>query len=163
MRGREGRLVAEGVFYGFGNDFAPLPPPDDEEVERLLRRVWKLARARYPDGLPYACDAKEALSAASAQTRLHLPLEEDRPAPKRRRCAFFEGYSLHADTWCGENDRQSLERLARYGRSRARRSLGRTLLRARISAGRCRREPCLPRERRLATTPPGSRWTTAKW
>lgn len=112
-------LVAEGVFYGEGNVFAALPPPEDQEVERLLRRVarrvWKLARARYPDGLPYAEDAKDALTAASAQTRLRLPEGEERPAPRRRRCAFFEGYSLHADTWCGENDRASLQRLARYG------------------------------------------------
>lgn len=110
-------LVADGVFDGTGSDFAALPPVTDEEVERLLRRVargvWKQARARYPDGLPYAEDARTALAAASAQTR--LPLGDERPASKRRRCAFLEGFSLHADTWVHEHDRQSLERLCRYG------------------------------------------------
>ena len=109
-------LVPDGVFSGGALSFAALPPPDDEEVERLLRkvarRVWKVARARYPDGLPYAEDAKAALAAASAQTR--LPLSEE-AARRARRCAFLEGFSLHANTHCHENDRASLERLCRYG------------------------------------------------
>ena len=110
-------LVADGVFEVAGSDFVALPPVTDEEVERLLRRVarrvWKQARARYPDGLPYAEDARVALAAASAQTR--LPLGEEGTPVKRRRCAFLEGFSLHADTWVHANDRQSLERLCRYG------------------------------------------------
>jgi hypothetical protein len=109
-------LVADGVFHGERHDFAALPPPDDDEVEKLLlkvaKRVWKLARARYPDGLPYAEDAQVALSAASAQTRLPLGDEEPR---RRRRCAFLEGFSLHADTWVHQNDRDNLEKLCRYG------------------------------------------------
>jgi hypothetical protein len=111
-------LVPDGVFHGERHDFAAQPPPDDDEVERLLRkvakRVWKLARARYPDGLPYAEDAHAALSAASAQTRLPLGDEEPQRVP-RRRCAFLEGFSLHADTWVHQNDRDSLEKLCRYG------------------------------------------------
>ena len=67
-------LVPDGVFHGEASRFAALPPPDDADVERLLRRVakrvWKLARARYPDGLPYAEDAQAALAAASAQTKV---------------------------------------------------------------------------------------------
>ena len=109
-------LVPDGVFSGEELTFAALPPPDDEEVEQLLRKValkvWKVARARYPDGLPYAEDAKAALCAASAQTR--LPLGEE-PLRRARRCAFLEGFSLHANTHVHENDRESLERLARYG------------------------------------------------
>ena len=34
---------------------------------------------------------------------------------KRRRCAFLEGFSLHANTWVHENDRDNLEKLCRYG------------------------------------------------
>jgi len=109
-------LVPDGVFSGEELTFAALPPPDDEEVEKLLRKValkvWKVARARFPDGLPYAEDAKAALSAASAQTR--LPLGEE-PPRRTRLCAFLDGFSLHANTHVHENDRESLERLARYG------------------------------------------------
>ena len=109
-------LVPDGVFSGEELTFAALPPPDDEEVEKLLRKValkvWKVARARFPDGLPYAEDAKAALSAASAQTR--LPLGEE-PRRRTRLCAFLDGFSLHANTHVHENDRESLERLARYG------------------------------------------------
>jgi hypothetical protein len=79
----------------------------------VAKRVWKLARARYPDGLPYAEDADAALKAASVQTR--LPLGDEEPARTRRRCAFLEGFSLHANTWVHQNDRDSLERLCRYG------------------------------------------------
>lgn len=75
--------------------------------------MLKLSRARYPDGFPYAEDAKAALSAASTQTR--LPLGEERTGPKRRRCAFLDGFSLHADRGVHQNDRESLERLCSYG------------------------------------------------
>jgi len=111
-------LVPEGVFCGDDKSFAQLPPPTDEDVEVLLRKVAKkvlqLAAARYPEGLPYADDAQAALAAASAQTR--LPLGEVVVAPRAgRRCAFLEGFSLHANTAVHENDRESLERLCRYG------------------------------------------------
>jgi len=50
---------------------SPRSPPDDKDVERLLRRVarrtLKLARARFPDGLPYAEDAWDLELHASAQ------------------------------------------------------------------------------------------------
>jgi hypothetical protein len=112
-------LVPDGVFQPGNQDgFAAVPPPDDEDVEKLLlkvaKKVWALARARYPDGLPYAEDAKTALSAASVQTR--LVLDDSKSAPRSgRRCAFLEGFSLHADTHLHQNDRLSLERLCRYG------------------------------------------------
>jgi hypothetical protein len=39
-----------------------------------------------------------------------------RPPPsKQPRCAFLEGFSLHANTHLHANDRQGLERLCRYG------------------------------------------------
>ena len=108
-------LVPEGVFSGADKAFAALPPPDDEEVEALLRKVakkvLKLARARYPDGLPYAQDAKAALAASSAQTRLPLGDEENARPREARRCAFLEGFSLHANTAVHANDRESLQRL----------------------------------------------------
>ena len=92
----------------------------DEGIPRGGRRagwppafVVKLVLAMDGSLLSAALRAFVGAIFASAQTRLHLPVEDERPAPKRRRCAFFEGYSLHADTWCGQNDRQSLERLAR--------------------------------------------------
>ena len=42
-------------------------------------------------------------------------LGEERLPRTRRRCAFLDGFSLHADTQVHENDREGLERLANYG------------------------------------------------
>jgi hypothetical protein len=48
---------------------------------------------------------------------IQVPRSGPRP-PARwtgRRCAFVEGFSLHADTWLHENDVVGLERLCNYG------------------------------------------------
>ncbi|HZW88400.1 MAG TPA: transposase [Myxococcaceae bacterium] len=46
-----------------------------------------------------------------------MPRSGPRPPARRssRRCAFVEGFSLHADTWLHENDVTGLERLCNYG------------------------------------------------
>ncbi|MHB8878892.1 MAG: transposase [Myxococcaceae bacterium] len=94
----------------------PLPPPDDAEVERLLRRVALrvVALLRKQGKLdPVACaDALDALRARAAQQRLPLGEAPSRPKP---RCAFLDGFSLHANTWVHENDRDNLVRLCGYG------------------------------------------------
>ena len=41
-------------------------------------------------------------------------LEAEHAARPKPRCAFLEGYSLHADVAVHENDRLGLERLCRY-------------------------------------------------
>ena len=76
-------------------------------VARALRRTGGWAKG-------VEQEQRSLLSAASAQTR--LPLGEGTwLQQRRRRCAFLDGFSLHADTWVHSNDVQSLERLARYG------------------------------------------------
>jgi hypothetical protein len=91
-----------------------LPSPDDEEVERLLRtvalRVVRLLRKL--DNL--TCDG--VIDALRAQaTRRRLPLDQEEPSPPKRRCAFLEGFSLHANTRVHENDRDNLRCLCSYG------------------------------------------------
>lgn len=114
-------LVPDGVFLETdgGLEFAGLPPPTDEEVERVLKRtaqrVRKTAEDMFPEGLPWPEEACQALAQASVQTRLLLGDAEMAPSPKGRRCVAWEGYSLHANTQVRENDRQGLERLLRYG------------------------------------------------
>ena len=93
-----------------------LPPPDDEEVERLLRtvalRVVRLFRKQGKlDNLTFD-GVLDALRAQATQQR--LPLGEE-PSPPKRRCAFLEGFSLHANTRVHENDRDNLRRLCAYG------------------------------------------------
>ena len=77
-----------------------LPPPDDEEVERLLRtvaaRVVSLLRKQGKLDNVSCEGVLDALRARAAQQR--LPLGEERSPPKpKRRCAFLEGFSLHAN------------------------------------------------------------------
>ena len=117
-----------------------LPPPDDEEVERLLRtvalRVVRLFRKQGKlDNL--TCDGVlDALRAQATQRR--LPLNEEEPSPPKRRCAFLEGFSLHANTRVHENDRDNLRRLCSYG--------ARGLLKSRAPLAVARWPPRLPHE-----------------
>ena len=59
-------------------------------------------------------DALEGYQAASLQQRFRWRELDVRP-PRRQqpRCAFLEGFSLHANTHLHANDRQGLERLCR--------------------------------------------------
>jgi hypothetical protein len=54
--------------------------------------------------------------AHSLRQRLRWTEVDVRPPPRKQpRCAFMEGFSLHANTHLHANDRQGLERLCRYG------------------------------------------------
>jgi hypothetical protein len=91
--------------------FVPLPPPEDEDVEAILRRVIRRAvkiLADYDE--EFEDDALAALQAAEAERWLRYP----DPFPHVRRSAFLEGFSLHAGVRIHENDREGRERLARY-------------------------------------------------
>ena len=119
-------LVPEGLFAAPSPGAPPratflaLPPPSDEEVDSLLqtvmhRMVRLLSRRGLLEGDASPDDALETLQAASLQRRLPLA-EPEAPLPvHKRRCASYEGFSLHANTRVHENDRQGLEQLCRYG------------------------------------------------
>lgn len=94
--------------------------PDDAEVTTLLRtvalRVVKLLRKRGKLDEAEPCEGALDFLRARATRQQRLPLGEERRLPRqRRRCAFLDGFSLHADTWVHENNREGLERLANYG------------------------------------------------
>lgn len=117
-------LLPEAVFEEVSGAGAPirlhlLPGPDDDEVETLLRtvalRVVKLLRKRGKLDEAEPCEGALDFLRARATRQQRLPLGEERLPSKRRRCAFLDGFSLHADTWVHENNRQGLERLANYG------------------------------------------------
>lgn len=104
-------LLPEGMW---GDEaFVELPPPKDEEVEAVVHRlVRQLARAFEGEEADWPEDGLEALQQQGVQERLALPAFTQ---AKQRRVAVAEGFSLHADTAVHANDRQSLERLCRYG------------------------------------------------
>jgi Putative transposase len=100
--------------------FVELPPPSQAEVERLLEvvghRVLRLLESRGELPAQGPEDARQAYQAASLQQRFRWTrLGVQVPPRKVPRCAFHEGFSLHANTHLHANDRQGLERLCRYG------------------------------------------------
>ena len=98
--------------------FHPLPPPTDEDVEqiaaRIVDKIRRLLARRDGDAVD---DEPDALAYAQAEA-VQLPMSLAEPAPRtwasRRRCAFSDGCSLHADTSVDAADRPALERLVRY-------------------------------------------------
>lgn len=117
-------LVADGVFERTDERprFHRLPPPTDSDVTALLERiadkVVKLLRRRgrlhdakhEPDSDPDPDDTLTWIHAAASR-RLQSPRVEPPPPPL---CARSGGFSLHAAIAVHENDREGLERLARY-------------------------------------------------
>jgi hypothetical protein len=88
-----------------GLSFHRLPPPSDDDIDRLLLRVStkvdKLLFAEADDG-PVADDAQAVLDDQAAAVKSPLPYSrfpwaKGNDQPRRPRCSFFEGYSLHAD------------------------------------------------------------------
>lgn len=98
--------------------FHPLPPPTDEDVVAIARRIARrvarhLARLAAEEEAPP--DALAVAQAAALQ--VPLPLRTDAAHAGRRAarlCAQVDGFSLHAATQVGEHDRPALERLLRY-------------------------------------------------
>jgi hypothetical protein len=115
-------LVPDGVFVPRegGVRFEALPLPTQSEVEQLLRvvrhRVLRLLGKRGALPAQGPEDALQAYQAHFLQQRLRWTEVDVRPPPRKQpRCAFLEGFSLHANTHLHANDRQGLERLCRYG------------------------------------------------
>jgi hypothetical protein len=91
----------------------PVAPPSDEEVARILARVLRAAKKDWADlEAAWPEDEYEELQQRAIQERLGFV---EAPAPRARRVAVLEGFSLHADTAVHGHDRQGLERLCRYG------------------------------------------------
>jgi len=79
-----------------------------------LRRPARLLRAR---GVPAEEAAPEGALDVLQLEGIQVARSGPRPPARYtgRRCAFVEGFSLHADTWLHENDVVGLERLCNYG------------------------------------------------
>jgi hypothetical protein len=137
-------LVLDGVYESNPFDpprFRPLPPPDDEEVARVVSRVARrIARLLERHGLGPESHPREAdplveeqpllaqLYGASVAGRIATGHREgqrvlrigdridpeDLPALVGERCASARGVSLHANVAVPERDRRRLERLCRY-------------------------------------------------
>jgi hypothetical protein len=111
-------VAPDGVFV-CGDDggvcFQHLPPPEDDDIDALLRqcasRVLRLLRRELDDDEPEV-DALAALEAASLKAR---PAASGDAPKKKRLTAFLEGFSLHAGVHLHANDRRGLEQLCRYG------------------------------------------------
>jgi hypothetical protein len=82
----------------------------------VRRRVLRLLEKRGALPAEGPEDAKQAYQARSPRQRLLFAGLDVRPPPRKvPRCAFLEGFSLHANTHLHAHDREGLERLCRYG------------------------------------------------
>jgi hypothetical protein len=107
-------LVPEALWYQDG-EAMHLPPPDEADVEAVLQRTLRQAMRDWENlDAAWAEDEYEGLQQRAIQEKLLLS-EALVPSSRRRRVAVAQGFSLHADTAMHGNDRQGLERLARYG------------------------------------------------
>lgn len=107
-------LVPEALWYADGA-VMHLPPPDEEDVVAVLQRTLRQALRDWENlDATWADDEYEGLQQRAIQEKLSLS-ETVAPNARRRRVAVAHGFSLHADTAVHANDRQGLERLARYG------------------------------------------------
>ncbi|MFO0476238.1 MAG: transposase, partial [Alphaproteobacteria bacterium] len=105
-------LVAEAQ-WASGGEVVHLPPPSDDDVAAILARVLRQAKQDFAEAdAAWPEDEYETGQLQCLQRPLGLALP---PTPRRRRVAVAHGFSLHADTAVHGNDRQGLERLARYG------------------------------------------------
>ena len=112
-------LIPEAVWDARTGAVTALPPPSDDEVEQVVRRVVRQVRAAFlaVEGCQWPDEDEELLrlQAEAVQGRLGLEVTETAPGTRRRRLAVVSGFSLHADTAVHGNDREGLARLGRYG------------------------------------------------
>ncbi|MDO8952774.1 MAG: transposase [Draconibacterium sp.] len=96
----------------FSGEAVEVAPPTDDDVAAVLARVLRQAKKDFADlDAAWPEDEYEKGQRESLQRPLGLELP---PTARRRRVAVAHGFSLHADTAVHGNDRQGLERLARY-------------------------------------------------
>jgi len=133
-------LVLDGVYElvaGAPTRFVPLPPPDADEVARVLagtaRRISRVLEARAEgdeDALAHDKPLLATLAAASLRTRIATgpdagarwrrlgdrvePCDDGNDPDASPRVPQHEGMSLHAEVSVPSGDRQRLERLCRY-------------------------------------------------
>jgi hypothetical protein len=110
-------IVAEALFIrdGEGHRRVDLPPPTDAEVHRVLARLVRKLHVTEPEApSPPVSDALGQAQQRSMQSLLSaIPFDEP-PTRARRRCARVDGFTLHANVFIPERNREALERLCRY-------------------------------------------------
>jgi Putative transposase/Transposase zinc-binding domain len=111
--------VADGVFVAAGGTLAfhLLPPPTDDEIAALTERmatkiIALLARSHDEDVTPDD-DGLLVERHAAAMNRITVP-PDAAPHMTKTRCAFLNGFSVHADVHIHPNDRLALKRLLAY-------------------------------------------------
>ena len=115
-------LIPDGIFARESDDpearprFHRLPAPTDGDVSSLLGKIAGRViallkkRGRLDDDADTPADLLPMLQLAASR-----PLQSGgTPPPPPPLCARLEGFSLHAAVAIHENDREGLERVARY-------------------------------------------------
>ena len=113
-------LLPDGVFQHVNNGvvFRPIPPPSGQDIERLVlqiaRATEKLLKRNCEQSQPEE-DLDQLTKEQAHSLRFQSAAAISNVTPKTQRCAFLQGYSLHAERIVLSDDREGLERLCRYG------------------------------------------------
>jgi hypothetical protein len=123
-------IVPDGVFLRADDGavrFQPLPPPSEEVLQKVLRRVAaRITKLLQPLRKASEDDARplDAQGYAQAESVTGLGLRRGQAQPKKKKhAAVLNGFSLHNGVHLHANDREGLAHLCGYG---ARPALGRT-------------------------------------
>jgi hypothetical protein len=118
-------VIPSGVFtlnHNHQLKFHRIASPKDQDIveitKRVARRVSKLVQDYLNDG-PNADDPNAHEQAIAEAIQVNFPFVEPTEVPRSsirsRQCAAVDGYSIHANSSISEQNRESLERLCRYG------------------------------------------------
>ncbi len=134
-------IFADGAWSKVGDDWPVIfdrvaPPTDDEVIElcaelrrKVLRKLIRIGviveggdgydELAADEPLLAECGRASLLNRVAVGERkgqlvAHIMREPPEPKSRGRRCAFVDGFSLHANTWVAPKARPALERLVRY-------------------------------------------------
>ncbi len=113
-------LTPDGVFTVEDDGtlrFVALPPPSDDEVEKVARGVMHRVRrllSRMEDDAAVGADEDDCALSTSLVEALAPRSQGRAPPSPSHRCAQVEGFGVHADVAAGPERRDVLERLIRY-------------------------------------------------
>ena len=111
--------VPDGVFAPQADGtlrFVALPPPEDADIELLVRRIGRRILKRLCADEATEVDDEAMVEQRAEAVTLPIPAAvRSELTPDKPLCVAVDGFSLHADLVAPQHDEKTLQRLLRYG------------------------------------------------